>query len=103
MDYLQQSVQNRIIVLFIAAAVDLLIGDPHWLWHPVQGVGTLISAFEKILRSLFAVWPRMEQPGKTDRKEGLSDTGASEEKRKKTIEKKEKTEASIPGNESRAR
>ena len=67
MDYLQQSVQNRIIVLFIAAAVDLLIGDPHWLWHPVQGVGTLISAFEKILRSLFFFFSRMEQPGKTDR------------------------------------
>ena len=55
MDFLQQSVQNRIIVLFIAAAVDLLIGDPHWLWHPVQGVGTLISFFEKILRRIFAV------------------------------------------------
>ena len=53
MDFLQQSVQNRIIVLFIAAAVDLLIGDPHWLWHPVQGVGSLISFFEKILRRIF--------------------------------------------------
>jgi adenosylcobinamide-phosphate synthase len=64
MDYLQQSVQNRIIVLFIAAAVDLLIGDPHWLWHPVQGVGTLISFFEKILRRIFAVPPRPERAGK---------------------------------------
>ena len=66
MDFLQQSVQNRIIVLFIAAAVDLLIGDPHWLWHPVQGVGTLISFFEKILRRIFAVPPRPEQPGKEE-------------------------------------
>ena len=64
MDFLQQSVQNRIIVLFIAAAVDLLIGDPHWLWHPVQGVGTLISFFEKILRRIFAVPPRPERAGK---------------------------------------
>ena len=61
MEYLQQSVQNRIIVLFIAAAVDLLMGDPHWLWHPVQGVGTLISLFEKILRRILAVPPCREQ------------------------------------------
>ena len=65
MDYLQQSVQNRIIVLFIAAAVDLLIGDPHWLWHPVQGVGTLISFFEKILRRIFAVPPCSERNSHT--------------------------------------
>ena len=65
MDYLQQSVQNRIIVLFIAAAVDLLIGDPHWLWHPVQGVGTLISLFEKILRRILAVPPCREQNSHT--------------------------------------
>ena len=68
MDYLQQSVQNRIIVLFIAAAVDLLIGDPHWLWHPVQGVGSLISFFEKILRRIFAVPPRREARGNTKRR-----------------------------------
>ena len=65
MDYLQQSVQNRIIVLFIAAAVDLLIGDPHWLWHPVQGVGTLISLFEKILRRILAVPSYREQNSHT--------------------------------------
>ena len=65
MDYLQQSMQNRIIVLFIAAAVDLLIGDPHWLWHPVQGVGTLISLFEKILRRILAVPPCREQNSHT--------------------------------------
>ena len=60
MDFLQQSVQNRIIVLFIAAAVDLLLGDPHWLWHPVQGVGSLISLFEKILRRIFDIPPSRE-------------------------------------------
>ena len=47
--------RNRILVLLIAAAVDLLIGDPHWLWHPVQGIGALISAGEKGLRRLFRV------------------------------------------------
>ena len=56
----QQAVQNRIGVLLIAAAVDLLIGDPHRLWHPVQGIGTLISLSERWLRRLFRVPPREE-------------------------------------------
>ncbi len=60
MRFLLQPVQNRIIVLLIAAAVDLLIGDPHRLWHPVQGIGMLICAFEKIMRRLFAIPPRLE-------------------------------------------
>ena len=57
MELLRQPAQNRIIVLLIAAAVDLLIGDPHWLWHPVQGIGSLIDFFEKTLRTLFSVPP----------------------------------------------
>ena len=57
MELLRQSAQNRIIVLLIAAAVDLLIGDPHWLWHPVQGIGSLINFFEKALRTIFSVPP----------------------------------------------
>ena len=89
MDFLQQSVQNRIIVLFIAAAVDLLIGDPHWLWHPVQGVGTLISFFEKILRRIFAVLPRREAPGNAEAAEAGKEQEKQEEKRVKQ-EKKEK-------------
>ena len=60
MHLLLQSGQNRIIVLFIAAAVDLMIGDPHGLWHPVQGIGSLISVSERSLRSLFAVPPRQD-------------------------------------------
>ncbi|MDO5477269.1 MAG: adenosylcobinamide-phosphate synthase CbiB [Eubacteriales bacterium] len=56
----QQVVQNRIWVLLIAAAVDLLIGDPQWLWHPVQGIGTLVTLSERWLRRLFRVPPREE-------------------------------------------
>ena len=52
---LPQAAQNRIWVLAIAAAVDLLIGDPHWMWHPVQGIGSLISFSEKSLRGLFRI------------------------------------------------
>ena len=35
MEWLSQLAKNRMAVLLIAAAVDLLIGDPHRLWHPV--------------------------------------------------------------------
>lgn len=61
---LPQMIQNRIWVLVIAAAVDLLIGDPHWLWHPVQGVGSLISLLERGVRNLFSVPVREETAGK---------------------------------------
>ena len=61
MELLRQSAQNRIIVLLIAAAVDLLIGDPHWLWHPVQGIGSLINFFEKALRTIFSVPPAKQE------------------------------------------
>ena len=29
--------------------LDLLIGDPHWLYHPVSLIGNLISLLESIL------------------------------------------------------
>ena len=70
MRFLLPPLQNRIIVLLIAAAVDLLIGDPHWLWHPVQGIGLLISAFEKILRRLFAI--PLHREGQDERDQGFA-------------------------------
>ena len=33
--------------------LDLLIGDPHWLYHPVRLVGRLIGALERALRGMF--------------------------------------------------
>lgn len=47
--------QNRIMVLLIAAAVDLIIGDPERLPHPVRWIGALVSFSEKAFRHLFAV------------------------------------------------
>jgi len=37
-------------IVVIAIALDLLLGDPRWLPHPVVGIGRLISALEKVLR-----------------------------------------------------
>jgi adenosylcobinamide-phosphate synthase len=36
-----------VIILVGAVILDLLIGDPRWLPHPVVGMGNLISALEK--------------------------------------------------------
>jgi adenosylcobinamide-phosphate synthase len=40
------------LVIIAAVALDLLVGDPRWLPHPVVGIGRLISALEKVLRRL---------------------------------------------------
>ena len=41
--------------MLIAAIVDLSVGDPPGLWHPVQGIGALISRTESGLRRLFKI------------------------------------------------
>lgn len=58
--------KNRIMVLLIAAVVDLIIGDPVWLWHPVQGIGALISLAEKWLRRVFHVPVGSAEEGGSD-------------------------------------
>jgi adenosylcobinamide-phosphate synthase len=40
------------VTLLLAYLLDAVIGDPHWLPHPVIAVGRMISAFEKRLRDI---------------------------------------------------
>lgn len=42
-----------ILALCIGYGIDLVIGDPHRLWHPVRGIGWLIQVLEPILRAVF--------------------------------------------------
>lgn len=42
-----------ILAVVLGFVLDLLIGDPHWLYHPIRLVGALISALEKLLRGMF--------------------------------------------------
>ncbi len=42
-----------ILAVILGFLLDLLIGDPHWLYHPIRLVGHLISALERILRRFF--------------------------------------------------
>ena len=39
-------------ILITAVLLDLLLGDPRWLPHPVVGIGRMITALEKLLRLL---------------------------------------------------
>jgi adenosylcobinamide-phosphate synthase len=44
---------NHFFALFLGFLLDLLLGDPHWLPHPVRGIGWLIAKLEPLLRSAF--------------------------------------------------
>lgn len=50
-------------VLLPAVALDLLLGDPHCLPHPVRWMGACITRLEGALRSLFPQTPRGELLG----------------------------------------
>ena len=42
-------VKCQTIAIVLGYILDLIIGDPHWLYHPVQLIGGLITFFEKLL------------------------------------------------------
>ena len=41
-----------LFALLIGYAADLIIGDPHWLIHPVMVMGKEISFLEKLFRKI---------------------------------------------------
>ncbi len=55
---------QHIIILCIGFVMDLILGDPHFLWHPVQGIGKLIEWTEK---GLFALL-RIDEEKEADRR-----------------------------------
>lgn len=42
---------DRLLALAIGFVLDLLLGDPSWLYHPVRFIGRYISCMEKKLRT----------------------------------------------------
>ena len=50
-----------VLALLLGFILDLIIGDPHGLPHPVVGIGRLISALEKIFRKLLPSSPAGER------------------------------------------
>ncbi len=55
----------HLAAVFTGCFLDLCFGDPRWLWHPVCGIGSLISWLEKKLKNMF---PKGE---KGERRAGL--------------------------------
>lgn len=44
--------KERAAALLAGCILDLVIGDPHWIYHPVQAIGAVITGLEKALRHL---------------------------------------------------
>lgn len=42
-----------LLALGIGFVLDLILGDPQWLWHPIRAIGSWISICEKFIRKLF--------------------------------------------------
>ncbi len=52
--------KERILIICVGGILDLILGDPHWLWHPVRGIGKMIEWTERGLRRLFGIRPERE-------------------------------------------
>ena len=50
-------------VLLAGFALDLLLGDPRWMPHPVVGIGRLITVCERFLRRIFPDTPEGKRAG----------------------------------------
>ena len=48
-----ESMRYSIYACIIGFVLDLIVGDPHWLYHPVRLIGKLISSTEKLVRGCF--------------------------------------------------
>ena len=48
-----ESMRYSIYACIIGFILDLILGDPHWLYHPIRLIGKLISNTEKLVRGCF--------------------------------------------------
>ena len=53
--------QYSALALAVGFVLDLLIGDPRWLYHPVRIIGNAIAFLERILRKIFPAGQRGER------------------------------------------
>ena len=52
---------QSLAALIIGSILDFILGDPRGLWHPVQGIGWVISKLERFLRRLFPAGKKGER------------------------------------------
>lgn len=52
---------ERMTVIAVAFLLDILLGDPKCLWHPVQGIGKIIEISEILLRKMFHLGEEREE------------------------------------------
>ncbi len=52
---------TRCAALFLACALDALLGDPYSMPHIIRLIGSLIAATERLLRHAFPQTPRGER------------------------------------------
>lgn len=51
------------IALAVGIVIDFILGDPHGWWHPVIGIGKVITKIEKYVRKIFPKTKKGEQAG----------------------------------------
>lgn len=51
------------VALFFGILLDFILGDPHGWWHPVIGIGKIITKTEKIVRNIFPKTKKGERVG----------------------------------------
>ena len=61
----------RLVILIAASILDVLIGDPFGMIHPVVGIGKLISLTERFLRKRMPMGSEREADKETKRKAGV--------------------------------
>ncbi len=71
--------------LVIGYIADLIIGDPHGIWHPICMIGKMITLFERGLRSVFScpvadssAGRVMADAGESDTDRAMADAGESD-------------------------
>ena len=48
------NLMDSFLCILLAIGLDLVVGDPRWLPHPVRAIGRLCEGSEKMTRALFA-------------------------------------------------
>ncbi len=59
------------VILCAGFFLDLLLGDPPWLYHPVRAIGRLIEITEKALQKIFNYGPGREEDAAEKRLAGM--------------------------------